>query len=232
MRYIKTTVAGLPDKKRSVFLVEDEGERPSKAGVWVEVYKIKDEDWTTDLTGKEIPLIIGWAKVEEGEKETKHNLPPLTEFGGMRLSPEVAKTFKKHQINKKGWVQESARHSLARKGIKTGQKKSGMIITPSYTKTTVKGEDPFTGETSDIEMFVPESVAKNISKEERERIIKKYQNKENWKNPPTIAVARTEEDARKIADVFTYYLGGAEITPTPAGEFRVTSKGYYYYIGA
>lgn len=29
---------------------------------------------------------------------------------------------------KSGWVQESARHSLARKGIKTGRKKKTLIL--------------------------------------------------------------------------------------------------------
>jgi hypothetical protein len=133
----------------------------------------------------------------------------------------------------KGWKRESARHALAAKKIKTGGKKSGMIITPSYIKRTVEGENPLTGEKSDIEMFIPEEgIASDISDEERLKIMKEYQNKENWKDPPKPVLVKTEEEAKKIADVFTYYLGGAEITTSPTGKFIVTSEGYYYYIGA
>ncbi len=182
-----------------------------------------------ELSAMERALTVTRALNSEEEEERLAAVRVYLKNKGKRTQKTLAE---RNRQKKKGWVSESARHALAAKKIKTGGKKSGMIITPSYTKTTIEGGDPITGKISSIEMFVPESVAKNISEEERERIIKKYQNKENWKNPPTIAVARTEEDARKIADVFTYYLGGAEITPTPAGQFKVTSKGYYYYIGA
>jgi len=134
---------------------------------------------------------------------------------------------------KKGWRSESARHSLSRKGIKTGRKKkSRMVVMPSYKKVAVEGVEPISGKKSDIEMFVPEGdVARGIPDKEKERIMKKYQNKKNWKYPTKPALVKTEAEAKKIADVLTYYLGGAEITPTN-GKFKVMSKGYYHYIGA
>jgi len=134
---------------------------------------------------------------------------------------------------KSGWRSESARHSLARKGIETGRKKkSKMIIMPSYKKALVEGIEPVSGKKSDIEMFIPEgNIAGDIPEKERENIMKNYQNKKNWKDPPKPVFVTDEKQARKIADVFTYYLGGAEITPAKGG-FTITSKGYYYYIGA
>ena len=133
---------------------------------------------------------------------------------------------------KSGWRSESARHSLARKGIKTGQKKkSGIVVMPSYKKATVEATEPISGKKSDIEMFIPEGdIAGDIPDEEKERIMKKYQNPKNGKLATKPAIVDTEAEARKIADVLTYYVGGAEITPLN-GKFKVTSKGYYYYIG-
>jgi len=120
------------------------------------------------------------------------------------------------------WKNESQRHSLAKKGVKT--KKSSMVITPSYDSVSAKSES---GE--EFEMLVPTEI--KGEREDHVETMEKYQNKENWKMPPTPATVKTEVEARKIADSFTFFLGGAEITPVK-GKFKVTSKGYYYYIGA
>ena len=117
IKYVKANVQGLPDKKRPIFEVLDEGARPARVGVWVEVYKIKDVDgkrlWVTDYTGEEELLSVGWAKVTPQEKETEA-IGAAKGTSGLR----IVKSKKP-----KGWRYESSRHSLARKGIKTGTRK-------------------------------------------------------------------------------------------------------------
>jgi len=181
--------------------------------------------------------------IEKANKISKGEIKKIESAGGdvdvwashsSYQRDDIASQIKTQNLKrKKGWQHESARHALARKGIETGQKKSGIVVMPSYTKATLKATDQSTGEQSDIEMFLPESsAAEKIPDKEREAIINKYKNKENWKYPTQAAVVETEKEAQKIADVLTYYLGGAEIIPSPSGRFIVTSKGYYYYIGA
>jgi len=157
---------------------------------------------------------------------------PLDDFEGYE-EPIALKSFQAKKIlKKKGWRRESLRHGLAAKGIKTGRKKSGIIVMPSYKKATVEATEPISGKKSDIEMFIPEgNIAGDIPDEEKERIFKKYMNNKNAKMPTKPVIVDTEAEARKIADVLTYYVGGAEITPTNNGKFKVTSKGYYHYIG-
>jgi len=132
MKYIKANVQGLPTKKRSVFIVDREGERPAKEGIWAEIYKIKDDEghkhWTTDYTHEEIPLMIGWAKIEPDEKEKE-------DISGTMLIKSKISQFKKN----KGWRSESARHSLARHGIATMVKtKKGFKSYPLAKKFVKK----------------------------------------------------------------------------------------------
>lgn len=63
-------------------------------------------------------------------------------------------------------------------------------------------------------------------------IFSRYSNKSRWKDPPTPVECENEAEAELIADVFEYYLGGAEINQTPEGKIVVTSQGYYHYIGS
>jgi hypothetical protein len=43
--------------------------------------------------------------------------------------------------------------------------------------------------------------------------------------------AEDEEMAHLVADAIIFFVGGAEIHPE-GKRFRITSKGYYHYVGA
>jgi hypothetical protein len=55
-------------------------------------------------------------------------------------------------------------------------------------------------------------------------------NSEYWKKPTTPAIVSTVAQADKLAQVITYYLGGAEIDKVCENIYVVTSKGYYHYM--
>jgi hypothetical protein len=59
----------------------------------------------------------------------------------------------------------------------------------------------------------------------------KLANKENWKMPPKEFVGNFGE-AEQVKQSYIWFLGGAEMEQMPDGKYKVTSKGYYHYIGA
>ena len=67
---------------------------------------------------------------------------------------------------------------------------------------------------------------------QRELIFSMVRNKENWKLPTKPFRAETESQRDMIMDAITHFTGGAETKKNPDGSFRITSKGYYHYIGA
>ena len=64
----------------------------------------------------------------------------------------------------------------------------------------------------------------------KEAIFDFVKNVNNWKLPTQPATAHNHEDAKMVADAIIYYAGGAEISEKQ-GEFTITSRGYYHYIG-
>jgi hypothetical protein len=64
----------------------------------------------------------------------------------------------------------------------------------------------------------------------------KVQNPAYWKEPTIPAILQNPKQAQRLVDAITFFAGGAEMEATRPGEhvqgWRVTSKGYYHYIGA
>lgn len=74
------------------------------------------------------------------------------------------------------------------------------------------------------------------SEEYQARILfNEVKNPDGWKLPVLPVICGTEALADKYAEAIIFFVGGAEITPEKFGReifYRVTSKGYYHYIGA
>jgi hypothetical protein len=98
----------------------------------------------------------------------------------------------------------------------------GMIeITPKYdniSKFGINMKIPNIQDTSDTEIRV------------YRKIFDKYKNKDNWKMPLRSAFVKTFQEAQLVAAAFKWFAGGAEIYEQDQG-YKVTSRGYYYYIG-
>lgn len=62
--------------------------------------------------------------------------------------------------------------------------------------------------------------------------IKDYLDKDNWKMPtkPFFTESPLEADFQEMA--LQYFLGGSERETFTDGKIKVTSRGYYWYIGA
>lgn len=64
----------------------------------------------------------------------------------------------------------------------------------------------------------------------------KVQNPAYWKEPTIPAIVRDAKQAQRLMDAISFFCGGAEMEGTTPEEhvqgYRVTSKGYYHYIGA
>jgi len=71
-----------------------------------------------------------------------------------------------------------------------------------------------------------------VPEKRKEEILASYENKENPKYPTRSVLAFTVEAMKEYAITFLYYLGGCEITYGKSGYFKISSKGYYHYIGA
>jgi len=89
------------------------------------------------------------------------------------------------------------------------------------------------------------NVKYKMSKEEKEMLaketpylkilrntFKRMANKENWKLPPKPFVTKSYPLALQIENTYNHFLGGSEMTALSDGTYKVTSKGYYHYIGA
>lgn len=72
------------------------------------------------------------------------------------------------------------------------------------------------------------------------RIMKASQNPVNWKLPTSPFHTYDKSEAEDLAYCYDWYFGGHELTVVcpearrPGGRtlYRVTSKGYYHYVGA
>lgn len=62
------------------------------------------------------------------------------------------------------------------------------------------------------------------------KLFKRQANKQNWKDPPKPFLGNLVQ-ANKMVAAFDFFLGGSETKQTRDG-FIITSRGYYYYIGA
>jgi len=58
------------------------------------------------------------------------------------------------------------------------------------------------------------------------------QSDHGWKYPTKPIKVVTLQEAQRMADALSFYLGGAEIFDTEKDGYVVTSRGYYHYIGA
>lgn len=71
----------------------------------------------------------------------------------------------------------------------------------------------------------------DVGKWTRKQILDHVKDKENWKKPTSeIRVKADQKD--KVLDALSYYLGGAEAKDLKDGTWVISSRGYYYYIGA
>jgi len=57
-------------------------------------------------------------------------------------------------------------------------------------------------------------------------------NTKNWKLATKPIWVRTRDTAEKVAAAIAFFMGGAEIDEWCSNSYVVTSKGYYYYVGA
>jgi len=65
----------------------------------------------------------------------------------------------------------------------------------------------------------------------REQIFNYVKNKENWKKP-TNPIRVKAGQKEKVSEAICYYVGGVEFKDLKDGTWLITSRGYYYYIGA
>jgi hypothetical protein len=78
------------------------------------------------------------------------------------------------------------------------------------------------------------------TKEEHDKLESTYReifesvsNKKNWKEPTRSLIYETREKAEFGLRALTYFCGGAELFhDTRDNVYNVSSRGYYYYIGA
>ena len=82
--------------------------------------------------------------------------------------------------------------------------------------------------------------------EKKRELFSKVANPQNWKLPTEEFVTSDREVAEEMRDAIVYFVGGAEVVteqvltrlhPTALVSvwmqyYRVSSKGYYHYIGA
>lgn len=84
-------------------------------------------------------------------------------------------------------------------------------------------------------VIIPSETETGTPSEALASVAKEMMNKKNWKLRTTCEF-RTEslENAKKVGAALSFYLGGHEIRYEGGanGEYIVTSKGYYHYIGA
>jgi len=148
-----------------------------------------------------------------------------------QLPPQI---FKKKMTKKpKGWRQESYRHKLAAKGIKTKKKR------PVKTTRDWRAEQDRWEQTQQIKS--DRSNQKYYISELR-KTFEKYQDKDDWKNNAE-AIVDSEKEAIKVADSFEYFHGTKpkiEEIPTimkhkeglvtfqGKPKYRVYSEGYVY----
>lgn len=67
---------------------------------------------------------------------------------------------------------------------------------------------------------------------QRQLVFNMVSNRKNWKLPTKPFRAETESQRDMVVDAITHFAGGAESVKNPDGSYRITSKGYYHYIGA
>jgi hypothetical protein len=60
------------------------------------------------------------------------------------------------------------------------------------------------------------------------RLFETVEDKANWKNPTRIRKCETRAEAEALADAITFFCGGAEV----GSDNEVSSRGYYFYVGA
>jgi len=56
-------------------------------------------------------------------------------------------------------------------------------------------------------------------------------NKQNWKLPTSTFRTANKDTAEDVAYGLEWYLGGSETVVDRNGDYIVSSKGYYHYIG-
>jgi hypothetical protein len=71
---------------------------------------------------------------------------------------------------------------------------------------------------------------------EAERIMQVQQNQDNWKLPTTPYYTMDKSIADDLAHCYDWYCGGHEMRVAEVNRYgtiyEVTTKGYYFYVGA
>lgn len=75
-------------------------------------------------------------------------------------------------------------------------------------------------------------LGQSIRNKNQREIFEIVQSEKYWKFSTKPVKVLSEMTANKILDAITYFVGGAEIDKVADNVFVITSKGYYYYIGA
>jgi hypothetical protein len=129
----------------------------------------------------------------------------------------------------KAKITPKGRLALKEMERKYGDTRTGMRLgyATEFEKVKMKAES---GES--ITVGIPKDLPPKSEVKYYEKMFGSVKNEEHWKFPTKPVIVDTRAEADLMARAITYYAGGAEVEAVSGGKFRVTSEGYYHYIGA